>query len=284
MATASPRFKEREIPERMVTTPRGVEYCLARLETSSMDTCSGDAGVHLERPRSHTRGAVVLANSLRASLTKLLRERRVLPQGKNSLGQTGRVVRFHQNSATCLLEDLGKCSAPRLDNRDSVRHRLQQKDPLRFIVGAGDAQDIEVSEEIDLGQPVQCASIAELLFHSCVLHFALDGSQVLTMLGREIPGNLERGTGKLALAPQPDVRLSQQVQALFRRDPGEVSHRETVAAKTEVGTESVEVDAKRHHVHLLPGDAEVGAHELRVKFADRREAVHVPNVGANQLQ
>src|SRR6516225_8867786 len=244
MATASPRFKEREIPERMVTTPRGVEYCLARLETSSMDTCSGDAGVHLERPRSHTRGAVVLANSLRASLAKLLRERRVLPQGEDSLGETGRVVRFNQNSAACLLEDLRKCSAPWLDHRDSVRHRLQQKEPLGFIVGAGDAQHVEVSEEIDLAKPVECASIAELLFHSCVLHFVFDGFQVLAILGREIPGNLQGGTGKLGLASQPDVRLGQQVQALFRRDPGEVSHGETVAAKPEIGTVSVKVDAK----------------------------------------
>src|SRR5215470_1198337 len=133
MATASPRCKEREILERTVSTPRGVGYCLARLETSSMDRCSGDFGVHLERPRGHTRGAVVLPNSLRASLAKLLRQRRVLPKGEDSLGETGRVVRFHQNSAACLLENLGKGSAPRLDHRDSVRHRLQQKDPLRFI-------------------------------------------------------------------------------------------------------------------------------------------------------
>ncbi len=260
MATASPRFKEREMPERTVSGPRGVGYSLA------------------------TRGAVVLADSLGASLAELLRERRVLPQREDSLGQAGRVVRSHQDSAACLLEDLGKCSAPRLDYRDSVRHRLQQEDPLRFVVVAGDAQDVEVSEEINFARPVEYAPIAELVFQARLLHLAFDAAEVLAVLRRQVAGDLQRGAGKLGLAPQPDVGLGQQVQALFRRDPSEVSDGETVAEQPQSGIVALEADANRHDVHLVAGDAEVAAHEFRVVFADRREAVHVLDVGPNQLQ
>src|SRR5207302_10286222 len=98
MTTASPRFKEREMPERTVSGPRGVGYSLARLKTSSMDARGSDAGVHLERPRGHPRGAVVLADCLGASLAELLRARTVLPRREDALGQRGRIVRVHHES------------------------------------------------------------------------------------------------------------------------------------------------------------------------------------------
>src|SRR5712692_3461314 len=266
MATASPRFKEREIWERTVSGPRGVGYSLATLETSSIDARGSDAGVHLERPRGHPRGAVVLSDPLRASLAELLRERRVLPQGEDSLGQAGRVVRFHEDPAAGLLEDLGKCSAPRLDYRHSVRHSLQQKDSLRFVVGAGDGQDVELLQEIDFLQPVEYAPIAELVIQARVLHLAFDPAAVLPVLGSQVAGDLQRGVGILGLAPQPDVGLGQDVQALLRCYAREVSDRETGAARPQSGIVALEAHAKWHDVHLVAWDAEVTAHELRVVF------------------
>src|ERR1019366_1525042 len=174
MAAASPRFKEREIWERTVSAPWGVGYSLAMLETSSINVRGSDTGVYLERPRGHPRDAVMFTDSLRASLAELLPKRGVLPQGENSLGQAGRVVRFHEDPAAGLLDDLGECSAPRLDYRDSVRHRLQQEDSLRFVVRAGDAQDVEPPEEIGFAWPVECAAIAELVLQARVLHLTFD--------------------------------------------------------------------------------------------------------------
>src|ERR1035441_4025616 len=218
MATASPRFKESEIWERTLSGPWGVGYSLAMLETSSINVRGSDAGVHLDCPRGHPRGAVVFTDSLRAPLAELLQECRVLPRGEDSLGQAGRVVRFHKDPAAGLLDDLGECSAPRLDYRDSVRHRLQQEDSLRFVVRAGDAQDVEPPEEIGFAWPVECAAIAELVLQARVLHLAFDAVEVLPVLGRQVAGGLQRGVGKLGLAPQPDVGLGQDVQALFRCD------------------------------------------------------------------
>ena len=120
MATASPRFKRREMPDRTVRGPRGVGYSLPSLEVSSIDTRGRDAGVHFERSRGHSRGAVVLADSLRTSFTEFFRERGVLPQREDSLDQAGCVVRFHQDSAASFLEDLRSCSPSRLGNGNSL--------------------------------------------------------------------------------------------------------------------------------------------------------------------
>src|ERR1700736_491335 len=207
MATASPRFKQREMPERTVRGPRGVGYSLARLEASSIDTRGRDAGVHFERARGHSRGAVVLADSLRTSFTEFFRERGVLPKREHSLAQAGRVVRFHQDSAAGLLEDLAKCPQSRLDHRNSVRHRLQQKDALRFVVGGGDAKDTEFPEEVDLLPPVEHPPVAELVSQAGLLHPAFDAAKVLAVFGREVAGSLQFCAGKFGLAPQPDVGL-----------------------------------------------------------------------------
>ena len=104
------------------------------------------------------------------------------------------------------------------------------------------------------------------------------------MLRREIPGHLEPGAGKLCLTPQPDIGLGQDVQALFRCDPGKVSDRELIAEGPKSGIVALEADAKWHNVHLVAGDSEVTRHELCVVFADRHEGVHVLEVGPNQLQ
>src|SRR5215472_3556150 len=269
MATASPRFKRREIPDKTVRGPRGVGYSLARLEASSINTRRSDASVHFEGSRGHSRRAVVLANSLRTSFTEFFRARGVIPQREDSLDQTGSVVRFHQGSAAGLLEDLRSCSPSRLDHGNSVRHRLQQRHALRFVVGGGDAKDIEFPEEVDLLLPVKHTPVPEFVSEASLLHPAFDATKVFAVFGREVAGSLQFCAGKFGFAPQPDVGLGQIVQALFWRNTCEVADRENVRAHAGSGMVTLEVDAKRHNMHLVLGDAKVSTHELRVIFADR---------------
>src|SRR3984893_4981482 len=198
MATASPRLKQREMPERTVRGPRGVGYSFARPEASSIDTRGRDAGVHFERSRGHSRGAVVLADCLRTSFTEFFRERGVLPQREDSLAQAGRVARFHQDSAAGLLEDLAKCSPSRLDHGNSVGHRLQQKDALRFVVGGRGVKDTEFPEEVDLLPPVEHPPVAELVSPAGLLHPAFDTVKVLAVFGGEVAGSLQSCAGKFA--------------------------------------------------------------------------------------
>ena len=71
------------------------------------------------------------------------------------------------------------------------------------------------------------------------------------MLGREVPGDFQRGAGELGLPAKLEVGLGQDVQSLFRRDAREVSDRETIAAEAKAGIVVLQADAERHDVHLV---------------------------------
>src|ERR1035437_3371384 len=108
MAAASPRFNTSDTPESTVSGPRGDGYCLATWEISSMGHRGNNLLVGFERPLRHMRHAAVLPHSLRAALPQLGALRRGLPQAVDGVGQAGRVVRFHQDSASGLGQHLWK--------------------------------------------------------------------------------------------------------------------------------------------------------------------------------
>ncbi len=74
------------------------------------------------------------------------------------------------------------------------------------------------------------------------------------------------------------------MQALLRRDAREVSHGEAIGVKLQRCVVSFQIDAQRHYVHFALGDAEVAAHVAGIILADRSEAVHVLDVGADQIE
>src|SRR5450759_3997259 len=108
MAAASPRFNASDTPESTVSGPRGDGYCLATWQISSMGHRGNDLPVGFERPLRHVRHAVVLANALLAALPQLGAFLGHLPQAVDGVGEASRVVRFHQDSASGLRQDLGK--------------------------------------------------------------------------------------------------------------------------------------------------------------------------------
>src|ERR1017187_1155634 len=94
MAAASPRFRLSATPESTVSGPRGVAYCLATWEISSMGHRRHNLPVGFERPLRHQRHAVVRADALRAAPPQLGEFLGRLPQAIDGVGEPGGLVGF----------------------------------------------------------------------------------------------------------------------------------------------------------------------------------------------
>ena len=76
------------------------------------------------------------------------------------------------------------------------------------------------------------------------------------MLVAQVPGGLEPGLRQALVLPQHPVGLGKLVQALLRRDAGEVADPEDAVALGPRALVAVGVDAERHDGDLVERDAE----------------------------
>src|SRR5262245_11352713 len=85
----------------------------------------------------------------------------VAPQLKRPIGEGGSTIRIHEPAAASRLDNLRKRTATRLHDGNTTRHRFEQEQSFRLVVGGRDRQDVEALEKIDLLRSSQLATVFE---------------------------------------------------------------------------------------------------------------------------
>src|SRR5262245_54283334 len=207
MAARSPSASENEISSRTGRRPPSVRYSLQTLATCSKARFfSALAGrradyvpVHVEQPVRRTSDAIVLTNAALSSLSERAGEQPILPEGVQTFCQRFRVVPRNEQSAAGLFDNLRERTPPRLYDRHARRHGLQQKDAFRLVVGSGNREHVERSQEFQLASSIDFAAIREFLFQpgpaQCLFHLVEIGFV---------------GAAQVACRVDPDVRAGGQ--------------------------------------------------------------------------
>src|SRR5579871_1545504 len=128
MAMASPRFNCRETPSSTVSGPPGAGYCLVMPAISSMDGRVRDPAIDFNSTRGHLGDAVVLAHTLSAAAAQLPGEIAIAIEGAEGIGKCGGIIGIDQQASAGAMEQFGKGSAARLDDRHSASHGFKQED------------------------------------------------------------------------------------------------------------------------------------------------------------
>src|SRR4051812_17918148 len=133
MAADWPRSRCSERSRRIESSPRGVGYDLDSDSAISMAASSGrnhQAGIQRFGFLGHAFHSVVLADPGGAGVTERAGTRRIAPEREESVGQRLGSIGLDQHTTTRALEHFRERSAPRLYDRDTRRHRFEQKEPF----------------------------------------------------------------------------------------------------------------------------------------------------------
>src|SRR6187200_2559496 len=118
IAAASPGANDSDTFDSTGRSPCGDGYDLPTPLTSSMRFL-----VRVEHAIGGAADAVVLAHAVESVTAELCAQPGFFPQLVETLGETLRVVRLHENSAGRVFQHLGKGAVPRLHDGHTTRHR-----------------------------------------------------------------------------------------------------------------------------------------------------------------
>ena len=99
---------------------------------------------------------------MKRAIGKLCVSRPIAPEGVEAVGEPLGIVGLDEQATAGLLHDLDERAAPWLDDGHTARHRLEQGQPLRLIVGRRHGQHVEAGQKRQLPRAIDLAAIRKL--------------------------------------------------------------------------------------------------------------------------
>src|SRR5262245_37827861 len=200
-AATSPAERENDTSDNTFSGPREVEYSFERRSTVS--TGCGAANerrfllmnasafcfrrhrfVHIQQSIGRPLNAVVQADADRAALAEAARQRPIVPELEQRVGQRFRILGLDEQAAAGFLDDLRERASPRLHDRHAAGEGLEQEDALRLVVRRRHRHHVEALQERQLAGAIDGAVIGELVREAGFVQPALDGLEVTVVRAR----------------------------------------------------------------------------------------------------
>src|SRR5437867_5313073 len=160
----------------------------------------------------------MLAHAVEAALSEALGDAAIVPQRVNTIRKRLWIVWGDQQSAPGFLDDLGERAAPGLDNRDAARHRLEEKHPLRLVVGGRNRQHVQRAQEREFAISIDGAAVGELIAQTGLIETAANDLEIASMRSRQISCSVEPDGRRSNPPAKALIGIGKNVQSFFRRD------------------------------------------------------------------